>query len=353
MPYRLDIPNDSKVYRYMSKIYSVEASNVSNPCYLPKLVKYYADIKKITNIDEYKIKEFKDGIDPKYRFNIYTDKYTCLLMIAMLYYTRRGKYDLAKIFFQFLGIKFYSSRLHTHFPKFCNQDIWVITFDRLSPKHLFKVKNGIPNAIYYLGEEVFNRNRVKLSREDLEDKDLVAIVYSLRTRIFQSVRSFAELYYKISEEKLKKDYSDSEQSAEAEAVSVISEKISMMMCSYGQIDKDALNKSIIKTGFRKELAKAIVSQVSNHEYKDKVKFIIILIGRTSDLKGVCVDRSRTLMLRRMNSNTKIMGKYIIKNEIEELLHSLEIGHTLKTTYNGTIIQFFSQYLTLFMRNRIC
>ena len=83
------------------------------------------------------------------------------------------------------------------------------------------------------------------------------------------------------------------------------DKISMTICTYGQIDKTALKEAIIKSRIRKDLAISIVSQVSMAEYKDKVRFIIILMSRLGDLKNVCIEEKRGKLLRKINSKVKI------------------------------------------------
>ena len=142
-PVTIEPKGDAEVHRYVSKIVGTEISEVTRPCYVPKLIKYYSDLQKYTGITDNEIKTFKSGISSPYAtFNIYNEKYTILLIIAVLYYMRKKKTEIAKTFFKLLSLKFYSSRLHIHFSKFCNEDLWVSSLDKLSPKHLFKLFPG-------------------------------------------------------------------------------------------------------------------------------------------------------------------------------------------------------------------
>jgi hypothetical protein len=344
--------DDSKVYRYISKILGNELTETSKPCHKPKLIKYFSDLQYILGIDNDKIKEFVSGIVVPYPhiFKIYKDKFTVLLLIATIYYTRKGKFDIAKSFFTFLNLKFYSSRIHKHFPKFCNGDLWILTLDKLSPKHLFKTKKGIPNTILYIAEFDYNKNKDKLKSEKLQDKILGDIVYGLRTKIAQSVKSFAQLYHSMYEAGLSKTSSGEDQIGGAK---LIADKISMTMCTFGQIDKGALSKAIIQSRLRKDLSISIVSQFSTSEYKDKIRFIILLISRVGDFKDICIETNRLKLIRRINSNYKISGQYSIKAEIKNLLYSLESGYQLKNIYESQLINFFSNYITLFIGSRIC
>lgn len=343
---------DSKVYRYISRILGIELSEVSKPCYKPKVVKYFSDLQHMLGVSDEKIKEFVSSIVVPYPhiFKIYKEKFTVLLLIAIIYYIRKGKPEIAKTFFTFLNLKFYSSKVHQHFPKFCNGDLWIITLDRLSPKHLFRTQKGISSAIIYIAEFDFNKNKEKLKSQTLDDKTLGDIVYGLRTKITQSVKSFAQLYHKLYNDGLTRTASEDE---EIGGVKLVADKISMTMCTFGQIDKGALSKAIINSRLRKDLSISIISQISVAEYKDKIRFIIILISRLGDLKSVCKEQDRLKLIRRINSNYKIGGRYILKNEIKDLLYSIESGYQLKTLYDVQLVNFFSHYLTLFIGSRIC
>lgn len=343
---------DSKVYRYISRILGIELAEVSKPCYKPKVVKYFSDLQHILGIDDDKIKEFVSGIVVPYPhiFKIYKDKFTVLLLIATIYYTRKGKPEIAETFFTFLNLKFYSSRIHKHFQKFCSGDLWILTLDKLSPKHLFRTQKGISSSILYIAEFDYKKNKEKLKSPKLQDKILGDIVYGLRTKIAQSVRSFAQLYYKLYEAGATKTGVEED---EIGGVKLVADKISMTMCTFGQIDKGALSKAIISSRLRKDLSISIVSQLSVSEYKDKIRFIIILMSRLGDLKSVCKEPERLRLIRRINSNFKIGGRYLLKNEIKDLLYSLESGYQLKNLYDIQLINFFSHYLTLFIGSRIC
>lgn len=350
-PVTIEPKGDAEVHRYVSKIVGTEISEVTRPCYVPKLIKYYSDLQKYTGITDNEIKTFKSGISSPYAtFNIYNEKYTILLIIAVLYYMRKKKTEIAKTFFKLLSLKFYSSRLHIHFSKFCNEDLWVSSLDKLSPKHLFKSQKGISNAIFYVSDFDFNKHKNKLSSPNLKDRDLVMIVYGLRTKIAQSMKSFAEIYYKSYENRSLASKADTDELAGSQ---LTADKISMTICTFGQIDKTALKEAIIKSRIRKDLAISVISQMSMAEYKDKIRFIIILMSRLGDLKSVCIEETRGKFLRKINSKVKIAGKYSAREEIKNLMYSLESGYQLRTIHDAQLVMFFGHYLTTFLRNRIC
>jgi len=344
---------DAVVYRYISKIVGTEISNLSLPCQYPKLIRYISDLQNYLGVSNDDIKQFKSKIETKYKtFDIYNDKYTVLLIMAVLHFSRKKKYEIAKSFFLFLSLKFYSSRIHMHLSKFCNDGIWMLTLDRLSPRHLFKTNKGIGNAISYISDFDFNKNKSKLEDINLKDIDLVGVVYGLRTKIAQSVKSFAQLYYKLFEDGKSTSLS-SEDGEEVAGTQLVADKISMTMCVFGQIDKTALSNAISQSRVRKDLAISMVSQLSNSKYKDSIRFIIILISRLDSLKNVCIESKKNKLIKKINSKVKVGGKYIIRDEIKNLLYSLESGYQLRTIYDAQLVMFFGHYLTNFLRNRIC
>jgi hypothetical protein len=202
----------------------------------------------------------------------------------------------------------------------------------------------------YLSDFDYNKNKSKLQSPELDDRDLEVIVYGLRTKITQSVKSFAQLYYKIYESGSTKSSGEDD---EVRGSTLVADKISMTMCTFGQIDKDALSKAIIQSRIRKDLAISIISQISVSEYKDRIRFIILLISRLESLKVVCIESEKLKLIRKINSNVKIGNKYNLKEEIKNLLYSIESGYQLKNIYDIQLIMFFSHYITNFLRNRIC
>lgn len=341
--------NESKIYREMNKIIGAELSNISKACYLPKINRYFSDLQKQTGVTDELIKEFKVNIAPKYKsFNLYQDKITIMLMLNVVYYLRKNKKDMAHSFFRVLGIKFYSSMMHRLFPKFCNEELWVMGIDSLSPKHLFKVKNGTGNAVMYISDTDFEKRHRVLKSPRIDDTDLVAAVYGLRTRISQSSRSFAEAYYRIQKEKQKPASED-----EVSAAQLIAEKYSMLICTYGQVDKSALSRAIIHSGVRKDLAISIISEMSVSDYRNKIKYILILLGRLENFKTVCTEQGRNKMIRKVLSNVKVLKKYSVKEEIKNLLFELPSGYQIRTVYDTQLVNFFMNYITLFIQNRIC
>lgn len=346
--------SDAKIYRNMSKIYSTELVNISKPCYYPKLSRYKLDIQKEFGITNEEILLFKSNIIDKYKnFKIYGDKYTITILIIILYYQRQKKFENAKIFFDFLALKFYDSLAHILFPKYCNSEAWILALNNVSHRHLFKVKNGIPSAIRYISSLEYEKNKQNLMDPNLTDETMVKIINMLRTRIAQSLKSFAETYYKAIKDMGRSKGGDGIESTKE--IDIISDKYSTLICTYKQIDKNALSKAVKQSGIQKNIAEDIIKSLSNVKNRESLRYLIVLLYRMmdNDVKFICMEKNRRLMIRRILGNELLPNKETVKSKILELLYSLDIGHKIKTVYNVQLVSFFSHYITMFLQNRIC
>jgi len=347
-----EIKPDAKEYRFVSKVVGLELSSIIKPCYRPRLIKYRLDLEKYTGVTKEKIKEFKNTLSSPYnKFPFFTDELNLLILIAILNNVKHNKQNMIKLYLQLLGLKYYTNQLWKHFKLFCDVEVWNMALDKVSSKHNFRVHNGIGRTILYLADKEYKNHKKMLSKTPgrITDKELIDLSRRLRNGVTQSTRSFAQLYYKLFEEKkvgVKQDQ-------EGQELKLISQKISQGMCTYGQIDKEALTIAISKSGIRKEMGINIITDISTSPYRDQIGFIILLLGRLDKLKNICNDRNRTNLIRKAQSNNKIADKYIIKDKIKEILYSTPQGNKLKSIYEKQLLIFFLYYLTTFIRNRIC
>jgi len=345
----------TEIYRYLSRVVGNELSKLTKSCYKPSFVLYHADLKKMTGITDDVIKEFRSKIDKKYRngFQIFNDKYTLLIVIYMLRCAKEKRWELVKVLYMLLAIKFQSSLVYRAFPKYCNEEVWNIALDRVSARHLYRTEGGISNAVVYLTNVEFKKNKKILSKPVMTDDELVqGIVMSLRHRLAQSMRSFTIVYYNIEKDYKKGGVIDDEEKEESGA-RLIAEKITMIMCIYNTIDKTALRKSIVDSGIRKDLGISIITHISDPEHKEDVKFIILLLNRLYPLvDNMCIETRRNKVVRKVLQGGKVRD-YVVKDEIVKMLMTLENKHQLKTVPEKQLVLFFTNYLTLYIRHRIC
>lgn len=341
-----ELQPSNKLYRNISKVVGNEIASVGTACYYPKLIKYYPDIRSDLGINDAQIKEFKLQMTDYYqKMSILTDKQTLMSLIAMIYFIRRRKPEITKVFMEYLAIKFHSSVMHKLFPKYCNDDAWLLALDKLSHKHLYRVHKGIPSTVQYIAGAVLKRYTSKLRSNNLKDHDLLQMVYELRTRLSQSMRSFAESYYRIMEEPEKgKDTEDK--------LVGIADKISMMITTYGNADKTALAQSIMKSKLRKEYAMTLISEIGDPEFREKIKFVIVLMNRLVPLKNICKESQRLTLIRKIISNQKV-DRYSPRDSILEIIQDTRSAYMLNSLNKDQLVSFISHYLTLYLKGRIC
>lgn len=346
--------DDKKLIRYLASSIGAEITNISKPCYSPKVIKYKTDLLHLLGVSGVDIKYFLKNLDSKYsRFDIFSDQYTISIIISMIYFSQNKKPEISKLLFHFLAIKFYSSLFHISFPRFCSDFLWNKTMDKISSKHLFREKNGAANALNYLVDILFDKYEIKISKETVSDYDLVRMVYDLRHRLSQSIKSFAELYYSTQ----KKDAAASStldiDESESDNLSLLSDKISMSICTYSTVDQDALKFAITKSGFKKEIATTIINEISDVDYKEQLKFILILIGKVSTYKYICRDAHRNTMIRKVAINNEKVGNYVVSDEIFKFLKNTKLGYTLQGYQKRQVIIFFMHYVLKYIQRKIC
>jgi len=348
--------DEVKFYKYISKILGYELAQLTKPAYMPKFVKYWEDLKRYSTVSDDKRKSFKANLEKKYqKMSIFIDKYTQLLIICLIHFSIKKKYDICKVLMQILAVKFYMNVVHRQFPGgVFNPKIWNITTDRLSPRHLYRVKKGIPATLLYLSSETYKRFMPRLMNKPqsrIKDNDVVILVYSLRQRISQSVKAFAGQYYILFQ---KHKISVSSEEDARRDIDIISSKLAETIGTYKAVDKNAFHKSVNVTGLRKDLAKSILTDLGVVENIEQLQYIIIKLHRIQPLNSLCKGESeRNKMIRKVIAEAEKSGEKSVKELIKKLLFSLKIGYKLKRIYSEQLIIFFMQYLTIFIRNRIC
>jgi hypothetical protein len=351
----MDPGRDRYFYRYVARIVATELSSISSPCYYPKLIKYWKELYNITNFDFNELERFKKTISPEYRsFDIFMDKQNIFLYICLIHFSKKNMKEYMNLLYQFITVKMYSHLVHRSFPKFCRNDLWEMTMNQISPRHLFKVCNGIPNALIYLSNAEFKRYYPKLIT-DIDDDTMYKLLYAIRTRISQSVKSFATLYYDMFEGNKGGIgvIGDEEESGGGSSVAdKVAEKISTSMCTYGTIDKKSLMVALNFSGLRKELGISILDEISSVDYKTNISFITILISRVKNINDVCIETKRMSLIRKIETKVKV-GQYEVRKVILDFLYGLEIGYQLKKYNSSQVVLFFLHYMTLYIRARIC
>jgi hypothetical protein len=352
----IDLPknraSDAAIIKYVSKIFADELGNISKPCYYPKFIRYFPEIQHLTGLrDEYLI-DFINSIDKKYKkFNVLREKFTTLIIICIWYYAKEKRWDDAQLFYRLLSLKFYSHVFHKFFQKYCDPEIYKSTMENISKLHIFSAKGGKGPSIIHFADTEFEKYKKYLGK-NIDDWTLLRIIYSLRQRISQSVKSFAVKYYQLMQEKRLKHPEEQKRIEERADLTAISSKTAMLICGYNQVDKISLQKAVSLSGTRLEIGQLIVSGISKPEFKEKIQFLIVLIGKLVDIHTICNERMRQNVIRKCMSGEKIQ-KYSPKTVAKEIISSLEANQILRTVRLEQSLSFLFHYLTLYIQSKIC
>jgi hypothetical protein len=191
---------DSQLRSLIVRIVAKNLSSLAEPCYYPELKKHYYEFLKLSGLTEKDIKEFvkrrwKGRKEAK--FLTTTDPIANFYVFLMSYFlSKKDKQAYINLMVLYI-IRHYSALLHKHF-KFCNDDIFKYTLETLTKTHLFHREKTISNALYYMGQEMIRKWTKGIGKNDLDN--ISAFMIESRHRVSQSIKSFAQTYYKISEE---------------------------------------------------------------------------------------------------------------------------------------------------------
>lgn len=346
--------------KFLTRTVGKEFSSMVNSCYYPKMVQYWNDVKFNLGITEIEIKEFlKDLIFEanrekvnKSNFMIINDKTTGALLCGIIYYSRMKKTEISKLLYYLFAIKFYSNVINQFFEHYCKQDVWESALSKMSQKHLFKVRKGISNSIFYLADVEFAKWYKILGEKELSVEDLIKSAYALRHRINQSMKSFAQKYYEIDGNK-KINITNTTGTESTSNATTISEKLSTNICTYNQIDKKAILQAMKACNIRKDVAETIVSNISDIEHRNTLYFIYILLSKSLIITEWCMDNKRNQLLKKILQDTARVSNYSLKQQFISLFDALEDAYVLKTININIIISFMYHYLMFYYKNRYC
>jgi hypothetical protein len=350
----LDIgSNDTtKIYRYVSRIVGNELSSVSNSCYRPNLVTYRNQFFSVMKYEKQQGREFKKQVSKKISgFGIFQDDFTICILMGLVHFGRENHKELAKLFYLLLTLKFYNSVVFKSFPRFCSDPLWDMALTKISATHLFRSRGGIANALIHVTNSLFDIYSPAILTKEMSEKDFLRITQDLRTRISQSMKSFAETYYKLQKSN-SAGMGEAEDTEETQGSDLIADRISSSICTYNQIDVRVRDIAITKSGINRDIAETITEDISVVNHRDKIKFIIILLNRIYPLRKICKETTRNTLVRKIESGAKF-GKYVVKDEILDLLYNTELGYRLKSIHTKQLVMFFSHYLTLYLQKKIC
>jgi len=343
-----------------------ELMNLSKPCYYPSHQKYFFQFLQYMNFNIKDVKDFPkrywtghSGIT-----NIHKDHtrmfYVYILHTLLNNVKWRGLYPSMMLL---IGIREYSNLMHRQI-RYCNEDLFRYALEHMAKTHLFSREKTIGNGVYFLSKEMIKKYTPSI--QSMENRDHISkFIQEYRSRLSQSIKSFAGIYYKASKENIgiKTAVDDEEnryQSQTQERSTAVIDDIVKKITVYKEIDKQAMMDAKKITKISTTLATQIAHKLCNMKYTDNIRTALQLyVKRIKSVGGICgkgyYAGVKTLMGIKRTKDT-IYFKQQINELLLMLLKDLKYDRKYNMLTNQTkfsINSYLAYYLTMLMRNDLC
>jgi hypothetical protein len=360
----LDNKNTLKVF--LLRATTNELSQMTSPCYYPKIHRYYYELLNLCKLSEKELKTFiKETYFPTKAkdFLLVNDPYTNLILIATNFFLNQKDLISAHTCLIFLNLKFYTSTMSINI-KYCNPNVFLAALERIPKTHLYRREKTIGNCLMYLSRQIMLRYKKEIQEWNIES--LIAMIQETRHRISQSTKSFAKSYYHISKEK-GGFLTTSEDEEEGQFGKISLEKgkkliddIVTDITVYRLIDKKALTDAKTITKVNIETAINITKSLNNVKFSENIKVCLDLFIRDlSKISDLCKD-GYFKYVRNLMSLKRTKKEIYFKQQIylltEELVKSFDFYTSYKNLTSQSIFMinlFVALYLTMILRNKIC
>jgi hypothetical protein len=362
--------NLPELHKYILNKISVEFSEMSANCYYPKVASIYMDLLHMMHTDEKTLKKYSKEKYLKVfsysgKFQLLHDPFTTILIIIVQEFLKNKDFAAAQAAFHLFSLRYYVNALHKMTtPKgsrksICNSEAFQSALDSLSKNHMFVKQKTIPNSIMYYSSAI-----MKIYLNDLQTDNgmgLFKMIYALRTRIMQSMRSFAEKYYEEYEQgNISKEKEDGIQhidhSHEVKLKNFIS-GIVTDICIYGKTDTNATLSASQLLKFNKKLSSEYVQKMAAPQFKDNIETALYLLLK--EVKDIHYIKSTEFLdyVQKLMSIKVTKQEVYFKKSISLIHDGLIQSLGLQTWYNNLSIQsqaisrnFVAYYLVFYLRN---
>ena len=363
-------PNLYKLESFINNNAALELSNLSTPCYYPKTKRFYFEVLKILNITD---KDVKAYVKRTYKgtkaekWVLWQDVGTNILLFIMHLFLKHNKQKAFLSTVTYYMIIQYSRLMHKQI-KYCYEETFKYTLDNLTRIHLFHREKTIANAILYLGNEIQNRYKKNIKDWDLEK--IILLISVARHRISQSIKSFAEHYYKNRKEGLgfKTQIEDPEDAEKANMYQFqiqqrgqkIVDDIVKKFTIYRMIDKKAIIEAQKYSKAKTSIALLISNKLTDPAYQEDVKIALqLFIKDLKKMDMICGNKYPAYMKSLMGIK-RISNKLQFKTQINILLKKLIKDTELEKPYEKYTNQtkyvinlYLAYYLSGVMKNILC
>ena len=361
--------NKPKLKKMITHLVANELTKLSEPCYYPPLKGPYFKLLFEVGLTEKQIKLFIKRFyknHPAKNWNIQTTPATNLLLFIMHYFLKEGDKIGFSMSLSYLLLRYYSNLMTKHI-KYCNSNTFRYTLEYLTKTHLFIREKTISNGIFYLSKEL-QKKWVRPILDYSDVNDIVKFIGEARHRVAQSVRSFAQNYYRTAERggsiKAQLEPSDDNENTFQYKVSEKGKKnieeVTKQICVYKFVDQKAIKDAKTITKIRSSVAVLISNSITDLKYNDSLKIILDLfvkdLGDVDSLCGVNFIKYVRKLMSIKRSNAPIYFKQQVNILLERVLDDIKykewyLGMTHQSQFIVNL--YFAFYLTMLLRNNIC
>jgi len=347
---------------------SVEFANMVENCYYPKIAEIYRDLMHMTNSNEKDLVEYSQLKYPGMEtYKLLHDPITTLLILITQEFLKHKDIAGAQSAFHLFALRTYTNSLHRMTtPKgsrqsFCNSDAFQSAFERLSKNHMFVKQKTIPNSILYYSSAMFRMYMKDLMRDNADG--IHHLIYALKTRIMQSMKSFFTQYYSsIEENKMSKSEIGEREAYDPSHENKLRGFISKIIndiCVYGKIDHEAVADASNLIKFNKKLSEEYAKKLASPAFSERLETALYLLLR--DMKDTSFIKSTEFL----DYVQKLMSIKVTKQEVyfKKVIASIHLEIIAKLGldkwYNGLSIQsqaisrnFIAYYLAFVMKKYV-
>lgn len=359
--------DDARLKSHIARIVAKNLSSISEPCYYPEVKKHFYELLKITGLTEKDIKEFAKRRwrgRKEAKFGTQSNAIANFYVFLLQYFLKKRDKTTYKYLMIFFIIRHYANLMHKTF-KYCNEEAFKYALEVLTKTHLFSREKTISNALFYIAGEMVRRWSRGLRTNDLDA--ISRFMQDSRTRVSQSMKSFAQTYYKVAEEGsgLRRGEEPSEdenvyQIKAADKGNKLADEITKKITVYRFTDHKAQEASRILAKINSSLATQIVSKLNNTKYSDNLRIIFRLFMKDlKDTQSLC-GKKYEVYVRHLMSIKRTKMKIYFKQQVNILLLNLldEIGYKSKYVKLTSQTQFLvnlylAYYLTMVLKNTVC
>lgn len=354
------------LYRYIMNHVSMEFSNLVEFCYYPKTSTIYKDLLHMCNTDEklllqYSIEKYGEQ---RSQFKLVHDPFTTLLILIVQEYLKINNLVAAQATFHLFSLRTYSNTLY-HFTTskrngnkkaLCLPDVFQSALESLSNNHIFKKKQTIAASIIYFSNDVFSKYKQALIMDD--SNRIFSMIYSLKNRIKQSIRSLMNRYYEIYKNQTANNTGDEKDwnTTKETKLKAFIEKIAEDMCVYRKRNSAAIQQAMSITKFNKKLSVEFAENIAQPAFLELIKLSYYLLLR--NLHDLSIIRQTKFLnyIRELMAIKSTKQQVYFKKTVDDILQLVLNKLHIESWYNGLTIQsksvarnYIAYYLAIYLR----